>query len=103
MYATIRRYEGIDESRSEEIARRVIDEFIPQVSELEGFDGYFVLNAGRVLATISIFESESGAEESTRLARDFIHDEGLQDAIPNPPVVTAGEVVAHKARAAALA
>ena len=34
MYATVRRYEGIDKVRSEEITRKVGDSLLPRLSEL---------------------------------------------------------------------
>ena len=40
MYATVRRYEGIDESRSEELARRIGESLMPRLGELPGFGGY---------------------------------------------------------------
>ena len=37
MYATVRRYEGIDKVRSEEITRKVDESLLPSLSELPGF------------------------------------------------------------------
>ena len=37
MYATVRRYEGIDNVRSEEITRKVDQSLLPSLSELPGF------------------------------------------------------------------
>jgi hypothetical protein len=44
MYATIRRYEGVDESRSIEITNKANENLIPRLSELPGFgfSGYFL-------------------------------------------------------------
>ena len=36
MYATVRRYEGIDKVRSEEITRKVVGSLAPNSSELPG-------------------------------------------------------------------
>ncbi len=103
MYASIRRYEGIDESRMDEMIRSVKEGFIPRVSELAGFQGYYVVTPGKgVLATVSVFDSQTGADESARLAADYIKNEGLADTIPNPPQITAGEVTAHRVAAGAL-
>ena len=46
MYATHRRYEGIDQSRIDELTRKVNDSFIPRLSELPGFKGDFLIEAG---------------------------------------------------------
>ena len=42
MYATIRRYEGIDESRTAEITRAANEKLIPRLSELPGFNGELI-------------------------------------------------------------
>jgi hypothetical protein len=39
MYATIRRYEGVDESRLVEITKKANENLIPRLSELPGFSG----------------------------------------------------------------
>jgi hypothetical protein len=93
MYAAIRRYEGIDRGRLDEIRRSVDDEFIPMIREVEGYHGYWIIESGDTLATFSLFESRSGAEESTRMAAEFIREHNLQGALPKAPQVTSGEVL----------
>jgi len=69
MYATVRRYEGIDKARSQEITRKVGDSLLPSVSELPGFRGYYLIDGGEtVLASIGLFENAKEAHESTRIA-----------------------------------
>jgi len=51
MYATIRRYEGIDKVRSEEITRKAKDSLLPSISKLPGFAGYFLVDAGEGVLT----------------------------------------------------
>jgi hypothetical protein len=48
MYATVRRYDGIDKLRSEEITRKVDDSLLPSLRELPGFGGYYLIDAGGV-------------------------------------------------------
>ena len=48
MYATHRRYEGIDQSRIEELTRKVNESLIPRLSKLPGFKGYYLMEAGDV-------------------------------------------------------
>jgi hypothetical protein len=104
MHAVIRRYEGVDESRRDEVLERARDELVGRIAEIQGFDGYYLLDVGRgVIASVGLFETVEAAEESTRVAREFIQSENLEDVIPNPPQVTAGEVIAHKVRAGAFA
>ena len=37
MHATIRRYEGVDTARTEELSRKVSETLVPQLQKLEGF------------------------------------------------------------------
>jgi hypothetical protein len=39
MFATIRRYEGIDQSRTTEVVKKVDESLMPKLSELPGFGG----------------------------------------------------------------
>lgn len=95
MYATVRRYEGIDKVRSEEITRKVVDNLVPNVRELPGFIGYFLIDAGGgVLTSVSLFESSAQAEASTQLAAVWIREQDLDAALPNAPHITAGPLIA---------
>ena len=95
MHATVRRYEGATDPS--EMARLVSEGFLPIISEVPGFVAYYLVDAGDgVVVSTSVFEDQSGAEESNRRAADFIQ-QNLASMLPNPPQVTAGEVVAHKA------
>jgi hypothetical protein len=103
MYATVRRYEGIDKVRSEEITRKVGDSLLPRLSELPGFGGYYLIDAGDgVLTSISVFEDASQAHESTRVAARWVREQKLESALPNTPKITAGPVIAHQSRGAAV-
>ena len=94
MYATLRRYEGIDKMRSDEIIRKVTESFLPGVSKIRGFSGYFLIDAGNsVLTSVGLFEAPEQAHESTRLAASWIREIGLVAALPNTPSVTAGPLI----------
>jgi hypothetical protein len=102
MYATVRRYEGIDKVRSEEITRKVDQSLLPSLSELPGFGGYYLIDAGAgVFASVSLFENAKEAHESTRIAARWVREEKLEAALPNTPKITAGPVAVHQAPAAA--
>jgi hypothetical protein len=95
MHATVRRYEGVDESRTAELTKKVNETLIPKLSKLPGFDGYFLIEAGNgVMTSVSLFDTSAHADESTRLASNWVRDEKLESALPNPPKITFGEVVA---------
>lgn len=92
MYAVIRRYEGVTDPA--EAGRRVSEEFLPLVRQVQGFVAYYWVDAGDgVMVSTSVFQDRSGAEESTHRAKDFVRDR-LAALLPQPPQVTAGEVVA---------
>jgi hypothetical protein len=104
MHATIRRYEGVDATRTSEVASKVNDTLVPQLRELPGFSGYYLVEAGNgVLSSLSLFETREQADESTKLVSKWITDENFATAIPNAPKITSGKVVAHSDRMVAVA
>jgi hypothetical protein len=103
MYATHRRYEGIDQSRIEELSRKVNDSLIPKLSKLPGFKGYFLMEAGEgVVGSTTLFDTSSQAEDSTRVAAKWMQDEKLDKLVPNAPKVTVRKVIAHETKAPVL-
>ena len=104
MQATIRRYEGVDAARTDELVERVNETLVPQLRELHGFSGYYLIDAGDgVISSFSLFETLEQAEGSTNLVAAWISDENLDTAIPNAPKITSGKVVAHSDRLVAVA
>jgi hypothetical protein len=97
MHATIRRYDGVDQARTDELTRRIDESLVPKLSELEGFKGYYLIEAGNgVMSSLGLFESSEQADESARISDSWVRDEKLETAFPNPPKITSGKVVAHK-------
>lgn len=104
MHATVRRYDGVDESRRDELTKKVNEALIPRLSKLPGFSSYYLVEAGTgVMTSISLFDSQEHADESTRVAATWIRDERLEGALPNAPKITFGEVVAQKTNGVAAA
>jgi hypothetical protein len=96
MHATIRRYEGVDTTRMGEIVDKVNMTLLPQLRELPGFSGYFLIEAGNgVVSSFGLFETSEQADESKALVTKWISDENFNSVIPNPPKITSGKVVAH--------
>jgi len=96
MHATIRRYEGVDTSRINDVVSRVDETFVPQIRELPGFAGYFLMEADNgVLSSISLFETSEQADESNKLVKNWISEENFSKAIPNAPKITRGKVLAQ--------
>ena len=95
MHATVRRYEGVDTSRTGEVTKRVDETLIPTLSKLPGFGGYYLIEAANgVMTSVSLFDTSTQADESTRIVSDWVRSEKLESALPNPPKITIGEVVA---------
>ncbi len=99
MHAAIRRYESIDQSRKSELVKKVDETLVPMLSELPGFNGYSLIDAGNgVMTSVGFFDTAAQADESTRVAGSWLREHKLETALPNPPKITSGDVVVHKAR-----
>ena len=97
MHATIRRYESIDQSRKDEVLKQVDESLLPKLSELPGFNGYSLIDAGDgVMTSVSFFDTAAQADESTRVSKNWVRDEKLETALPNAPKITSGDVVVHQ-------
>ena len=97
MHAIIRRYEGVDTTRMNEVVGKVNKTLVPQLRELPGFSGYYLIEAGNgVLSSFGLFETSEQADESTKLVKNWISDENFVGALPNAPKITSGKVLAHK-------
>jgi len=96
MHATIRRYEGVDSTRMSEIAGRVNQSLVPQLRELPGFSGYYLIDAeSGVVSSLGLFETSEQADRAKGIVTKWISDENFDALIPNPPKITSGKVVAH--------
>jgi len=90
VYAVIRAYTG-NPDLAETLAEH--EEDIRQViSGINGFKAYYLLKLPEGTSTISVFEDQEGAEESSRAAAAWLA-ENLPDMNIAPPYVTAGNVL----------
>ena len=97
MYTSIRRYK-IGAGSIDELMRIIKEGAVPILRDVPGFITYYVLDAGEgVVATISVFENQAGADESNRRAADWVR-ENVAAFQPGQPEITAGEVRVHSAR-----
>jgi hypothetical protein len=96
MYVAVRRYEGVTDPQK--VGQLVDEGFLPIISEMPGFVAYYCGDAGDgVIVSTSVFEHKDAEEQSNFRAGEFVA-EHLAPLLPNPPQVTAGEVVASKGR-----
>jgi hypothetical protein len=97
MFATVRRYEGIDASKIEQLKKSVDETLAPSLSKLPGFSSYFLIDTGNgVMSSVGVFDTSAQANESTRLASEWVRDQKLEEILHNPPKVTDGEIIVHK-------
>jgi hypothetical protein len=96
MHATIRRYEGVDTTRTNEVTSKVKETLVPQLRKLPGFSGYYLIEADNgVLSSLGLFQTPEQGNESTKVVAKWITDENFNTAIPNAPKITSGKVVVH--------
>jgi hypothetical protein len=94
MYLTIRRYEGVDTARADEIRSKVGETLLPSLRRLPGFASYMLIDEGEgVLTSVGLFDEAEQAHESTRVAARWLREQDLTSAIPNSPKVSAGDVL----------
>ena len=97
MFATIRRYESVDQTRTSELTKKVDEGLAPRLSSLPGFGGYHLIECGDgIVSSISFFDTSAQADESTRVSSEWVREEKLESALPNAPKITGGEVVVQK-------
>jgi hypothetical protein len=97
MHAIVRRYDGIDTKRTDELKRKIDDRLMPSLTKLPGFSGYFLIEAGDgVMSSVNFFDTSAHAEESSRVVADWLREEKLETLVPNPPRVTGGEVIVQR-------
>ncbi len=90
MYATIRSYSG-GSGFTDALVEHESD--VRQlINQIGGFRAYYLVRTSDGNAvTVSVFDDQAGAEESTRAAAAWV-GENLADLAISPPQVTTGEV-----------
>ena len=102
MHATVRRYEGVDQSRTDELTKKIDQTLLPRLSKLPGFEGYYLIEADNgVMSFVNFFDTSSHADESTRVVAEWLREEKLDTVVPNPPKITGGKVIVEEMKARA--
>ena len=92
MHIAVRRYEGV--RNPDELGRYFREEWSPLITGIRGCIGYYAVDAGGgTVLTISIFEDAPSAQESIRVAADWVRKH--PDVLPPATQVTEGEVIGH--------
>jgi len=89
VHATVRIYSGANELADALVERR--DEVKQLIGEIDGFKAYYLVRASDGATSISVYDTEAGAQESNRVAAAWVA-ENLPDLKIAAPQISAGEV-----------
>ena len=94
MFAVIRHYH-FDKKDSAEIDRLIHDQFVPIISNAPGFVHYYWLDTGAGEgASFGVFKDKDGADESVRLAAEFVRTK-MARLLRQEPEIIEGPIKAH--------
>jgi hypothetical protein len=94
MFAVIRHYH-FDKKDSAEVVRLVRDGFVPLLKKAKGFVRYYWLDTGEGEgASFGVFKDKAGADESVRLAADFVRT-NMAKYLREKPEIIEGLITAH--------
>jgi heme-degrading monooxygenase HmoA len=97
MYLTIRNYQDEAADVVEQVTQRQ-ESIVQLMRGIDGFVAYYLLDPGNGgIATVSVFETREGVEESTRAAAKWVAENVARWA-PNPPMVVQGSVAVSATR-----
>ena len=92
--ATLRRNRT---KRTDELTRKVGESLTPRLRKLEGFGGYYLIEAEEgVWSAVNFYDTSAHADESTRVVAEWLREEKLEEALPNPPKITDGTVIVQE-------
>ena len=94
MYAVVRHYHFKAENGGT-LDRMVKEDFVPLIKKARGFIRYYWLDTGNGEgASVSVFTDKAGADESIRLAADYVRDH-MSKLVTQKPEIIEGPVKAH--------
>lgn len=77
------------------MTRLINESFVPLISGIKGFEAYYAINTSEdVLASMSVFDTQEGAEQSNQLAEDWVAKNAAKFIIGKYETHE-GEVFAH--------
>jgi hypothetical protein len=86
---------SFDAKNSAEIDRQIREGFVPLLKKAKGFVRYYWLDTGKGEgASISVYKDKAGADESVRLAAQFVRDH-MSKLLTQKPEIVEGPVKAH--------
>ena len=92
MYCVVRQYKMKPVEDLDKLIDLIRDGFLPIITKAPGYVGYSVARSAEGdLVTTGFFQDRAGADESVRLAADWVRD-NMSWAVDGPPKVTEGEI-----------
>ena len=91
MYASVRRYKGVDPGLFDEVERNR-ESLETTMRRAPGFRAWYLIRTGDGMTTVTLCDEQTGAEASVQLAAGWLR-ENMPTVAPNPPEVSNGEVV----------
>jgi hypothetical protein len=89
VHASVRQYRVRD---IDTLVSKIEDEFVEQVTGIDGFVGYYVIDGGDgAVASVTVGETADAVAESTRLTAAWMRD-SASELVDGEPEVTVGEV-----------
>ena len=98
MFAAIRYYQA-DPPSIDEVVRRVDQDFVPLIRDMQGFVSYFILvpsEREEDIVSVSVFEDQQSAEESNSKAAEWVV-QNLGELLRPSPEFASGQVVVYEA------
>ena len=93
MFTSIRIYKATVQKLDEETLEKLETEFAQILRTVPGFHAYHLNDSGNhSVASISVFETEAGANESVEKSREWVNA-NLAHLVDGPPTVFTGEQV----------
>jgi hypothetical protein len=89
MYATVRTYSANPKLADALVSRQ--GDVKDLISSIDGFKAYYLIRTAEGAVSISIYDDQKGADESTSQAASFIR-QNLPEVGGSAPQVSAGEV-----------
>ena len=86
MFATIRRYDAIDQERTPEVVKKVDETLVPSLKRAPRLQRLLRHRGGDgILSSIGFFDTAEHANELTRVATNWVREQQLEKALPNAP------------------
>jgi len=99
MYSVVRVYKMKSTGDIDKVVDAARTGFLPIVTKAPGFMAYtMAASSDGTLVTIGMFKDRAGAEESTRLAADWVRD-NVASSVEGPPKIAEGDVRIQARRA----